>query len=210
MSHRIHTRHPFASVAALIALLLGAALAMIGAPAYAHDELIGSSPAAGSEVAQLPDEITLTFSGVLLDEAGTTQVVVTDASGTDLTDGDPTLDGTKLTQPLAAGTAASGIVTVTWRVVSSDGHPVSDQFTFTVAGGADTTPTESSPAEASPAATATPAPTGTAPAPTGTAPPADDEGGSPAVWIGAGVAILAALVAVFAATAAAKRRRSED
>lgn len=209
MSHKIHTRHPFASVAALIALLLGAALAMIGAPAYAHDELIGSSPAAGSEVAQLPDEITLTFSGVLLDEAGTTQVVVTDASGTDLTDGDPTLDGTKLTQPLAAG-IASGIVTVTWRVVSSDGHPVSDQFTFTVAGGADTTPTESSPAEASPAATATPAPTGTAPAPTGTAPPADDEGGSPAVWIGAGVAILAALVAVFAATAAAKRRRSED
>jgi len=124
----------------------------VAGPAFAHDELIGSTPVAGSQVDELPDEIVLTFSGVLLDESGATQVVVTDASGASLVAGDPVLDGTRLTQPLEG--AASGEVTVIWRVVSSDGHPVSDEFTFTVAGGGEsaTDPT------AAPIATSTPLP----------------------------------------------------
>ncbi|WP_242086052.1 copper resistance protein CopC [Microbacterium lacticum] len=212
MSHRIHTPRPFSAATALLALIVGFALTLVASPAVAHDELIGSSPAAGSEVDALPAEITLTFSGVLIDGAGTTQIVVTDASGADITGGDPVLDGTKVTQPLAAS-AAPGLVTVVWRVVSSDGHPVSDQFTFTVAGGSGASP-EASASASSPAATssAAVAPTGTAPSPTESA-PADDAGDgglSPAVWIGAGVAIFAALIAVFTATSAAKRRRTED
>ena len=136
MSQEVHTRLRVSAV--LIGLFAVIGIVFAGAPAWAHDELIGSSPAAGSEVDALPTEITLTFSGVLLDEAGATQIVVTDASGADITGGDPVLDGTKVTQPLAA-TPAPGVVTVVWRVVSSDGHPVSDQFTFTVgAGGAAT------------------------------------------------------------------------
>lgn len=212
MSHRIHTPRPFSAATALLALIVGFALTLVASPAFAHDELIGSSPAAGSEVDALPAEITLTFSGVLIDGAGTTQVVVTDASGADITGGDPVLDGTKVTQPLAAS-AAPGLVTVVWRVVSSDGHPVSDQFTFTVAGGSGASP-EASASASSPAATssAAVAPTGTAPSPTESAPADDagDGGMSPAVWIGAGVAIFAALIAVFTATSAAERRRTED
>ncbi|WP_447588245.1 copper resistance CopC family protein [Microbacterium lacticum] len=212
MSHRIHTPCPFSAATALLALVVGFALTLVASPAFAHDELIGSSPAAGSEVDALPAEITLTFSGVLIDGAGTTQIVVTDASGADITGGDPVLDGTKVTQPLAAS-AAPGLVTVVWRVVSSDGHPVSDQFTFTVAGGSGASP-EASASASSPAATssAAVAPTGTAPSPTESAPADDagDGGMSPAVWIGAGVAIFAALIAVFTATSAAKRRRTED
>ena len=212
MSHRIHTPRPFSAATALLALIVGFALTLVASPAFAHDELIGSSPAAGSEVDALPAEITLTFSGVLIDGAGTTQIVVTDASGADITGGDPVLDGTKVTQPLAAS-AAPGLVTVVWRVVSSDGHPVSDQFTFTVADGSGASP-EASASASSPAATssAAVAPTGTAPSPTESAPADDagDGGMSPAVWIGAGVAIFAALIAVFTATSAAKRRRTED
>ena len=212
MSHRIHTPRPFSAATALLALIVGFALTLVASPAVAHDELIGSSPAAGSEVDALPAEITLTFSGVLIDGAGTTQIVVTDASGADITGGDPVLDGTKVTQPLAAS-AAPGLVTVVWRVVSSDGHPVSDQFTFTVAGGSGASP-EASASASSPAATssAAVAPTGTAPSPTesASADDAGDGGLSPAVWIGAGVAIFAALIAVFTATSAAKRRRTED
>ncbi len=212
MSHRIHTPRPFSAATALLALIVGFALTLVASPAVAHDELIGSSPAAGSEVDALPAEITLTFSGVLIDGAGTTQIVVTDAAGADITGGDPVLDGTKVTQPLAAS-AAPGLVTVVWRVVSSDGHPVSDQFTFTVAGGSGASP-EASASASSPAATssAAVAPTGTAPSPTesASADDAGDGGLSPAVWIGAGVAIFAALIAVFTATSAAKRRRTED
>lgn len=133
MSHRIHTPRPFSAATALLALIVGFALTLVASPAFAHDELIGSSPAAGSEVDALPAEITLTFSGVLIDGAGTTQIVVTDAAGTALAAGDPVLDGTRLTQPLAG--SASGTVTVLWRVVSSDGHPVSGELSFTVGDG---------------------------------------------------------------------------
>lgn len=148
-SHRIHTRRPFALVAAVVA---GLALVLVGGPAFAHDELIGSTPVAGSQVDELPAEVVLTFSGVLLDEPGATQVVVTDASGASLVGGDPVLDGTRLTQPLEG--SASGEVTVIWRVVSSDGHPISDEFTFTVGSGGGGA---GEPA-ATPIATATPLP----------------------------------------------------
>ncbi len=132
MSHRIHNspRTPFA---AALAVLLGLALALVATPASAHDELIGSTPAADAQIDALPAELQLTFSGVLMDEPGATQLVVTDAAGTALAAGDPVLDGTRLTQPLAG--SASGTVTVLWRVVSSDGHPVSGEFSFTVGDG---------------------------------------------------------------------------
>lgn len=187
-SHRIHTRRPFALLAAVLA---GFALALVGGPAFAHDELIGSTPAAGSQVDELPTEIVMTFSGVLLDESGATEVVVTDASGTSLVAGDPVLDGTKLTQPLEG--SATGEVTVIWRVVSSDGHPVSDQFTFTVAGsggaGGET---------AAPIATASPLPG-----------PSMESTDFTWIWIVLGVVIVGlggALVAVLVAKSRGPRR----
>ncbi len=118
---------------ALIAVLLGLVLASIAAPAVAHDELIGAEPAADATVDTLPDALVLTFSGVLLDDAGATAVAVVDSSCTSLTAGDPVLEGTKLTQPLTPG--ADGVVTVQWRVVSSDGHPISGEYAFTVGAG---------------------------------------------------------------------------
>ena len=194
MSQEVHTRRHLPAV--LVGLLAAIGIVFAGAPAWAHDELIGSDPAVGAQVDALPAEITLTFSGVLLDEPGATDVVVTDAAGTDLTSGDPVIDGTRLTQQL--GGSAVGEVTVIWRVVSSDGHPVSDRFTFSVSGGGTDTPEGTAPA---------PAPTDTGTSPVGTTP--TDEGTSPALWIGAGTAIFAALVAVFISLSAAKRRRGE-
>lgn len=127
---------PLSRVSAAVLAALAVLVAVFGfaSPAFAHDELIGADPAAGSQVGELPAAVTMTFSGVLLDEPGATEVAVTDAAGTDLTDGAPQLEGTRLTQPLQG--SASGTVTVTWRVVSSDGHPISDRFTFAVGDGA--------------------------------------------------------------------------
>ena len=178
MSQEVHTRRHLPAV--LVGLLAAIGIVFAGAPAWAHDELIGSDPAVGAQVDALPAEITLTFSGVLLDEPGATDVVVTDAAGTDLTSGDPVIDGTRLTQQLSG--SAAGEVTVIWRVVSSDGHPVSDQFTFTVAGDAAV------------------APTGSAPSPTDAAPEDPDTAGTDMtgwLWGGALVAVLAACVIVF-------------
>ncbi|GAA1641065.1 copper resistance CopC family protein [Microbacterium flavum] len=185
MSQEIHTaRRPLALLFGLVAAL---ALVLAAAPAWAHDELIGSDPAAGSEIDALPSELTLTFSGVLMDEPGATEVVVTDATGASLVGGDPVLDGTRLTQPLTG--SASGAVTVIWRVVSSDGHPVSDQFTFTVGDGSAVLP---------------------APAPTATAPADSAPASLAGVWIIialVAVALGGALVAVLVARA---RRSRED
>ncbi|MFT3798752.1 copper resistance CopC family protein [Microbacterium sp.] len=133
-SSRIHNR-----VLAFAALVLAGILSLAAMPAWAHDELLGADPADGAHLDALPAEIALTFSGVLLDEPGATDIVVTDAAGTDLTDGDPVLDGTRVRQALQG--AGSGPVTVLWRVVSSDGHPISGQYAFTVGeGGATFTP----------------------------------------------------------------------
>jgi methionine-rich copper-binding protein CopC len=147
-------------VIALVAALLLAVLAGFASasPARAHDELLGTDPAADSTVDELPAELRLTFSGVIAAEAGASEVQVTDASGASLADGEPTAQDNVLTQPLSG--EASGAVTVVWKVVSSDGHPISGEYSFTVSG---------APA---PTDTGAPAPTDTgAPAPTETAEP---------------------------------------
>jgi len=118
---------------ALLGALLGALLVVVASPAWAHDELIGSDPAQDAVIDTLPEQIELTFSGILLNDEGATEMVVRDATGIDLTAGDPELDGVHVIQPLSG--EASGVITVQWRVVSSDGHPISDEFTFTVGTG---------------------------------------------------------------------------
>lgn len=192
MSHRVHT---FRSVlVGLVALLLGGLSIAVASPAWAHDELIGADPSVNADVGALPAQITMTFSGVLMDEPGATQVVVTDAAGASLTDGDPTLDGTHLTQSLSG--SASGPVTVTWRVVSSDGHPVSGQYTFTV--------------QAGPSQTVAPGETTTTQTPTAT-PTSSGDGGVPVfVWVLLGLVVAAALGALVAVLLRKSRATPED
>ncbi len=81
-------------------------------------------------------------------------IQVTDATGTPLTEGAPTVSGTVVTQALAG--SASGAVTVVWRVVSSDGHPIDGTFSFTVP--AAPTPTATVTPTTTPSATPTPSP----------------------------------------------------
>ena len=121
----------------LAATLLAAFLVLFAwpQPAAAHDSLIDSNPAADSTVETLPDELSLTFSAALIGGEGSTDVVVTDAEGTDVTDGEATLDGAMVVQPLASGGTA-GQYHVIWKVVSSDGHPTSGEFGFSVSTGA--------------------------------------------------------------------------
>lgn len=191
-------RFPVVPVA-LAATLLAAFLVLFSPlAASAHDALVSSSPEADSTVETLPSELTLTFSAKLITGDGATEVVVTDADGNSVTDGEPTVDGAIVTQPLQAE-AAAGEYHVIWKVVSSDGHPTSDEFFFTVTTGSVATPT----------ATPTTAPATVAPAPEETttpdatttpAPDADASSGASA-WIWAlsigGIAVIAALMVWF-------------
>jgi copper resistance protein C len=174
-AHRV-ARLPRLTVV-LAALILAAAAVLVGAPpAQAHDELLGSDPAAGSTVEGLPDALALTFSGAIAPDDGASEVQVTDAAGTSLVDGAPTAQDNVLTQPLAAeglGGEASGVITVLWKVVSSDGHPISGELSFTVTAAA--APTTSPTPSAEPTETTAPSAT-VEPAPTETAPPAEPAG----------------------------------
>lgn len=174
---------------ALAATLLAAFLVML-APlsASAHDALLASSPEADGTVETLPGELTLTFSNKLIDGAGATEVVVTDAAGTTVADGPATVNGAIVTQPLAEQGEA-GVYHVVWKVVSSDGHPTSGEFSFTVSTSTVVAPPEtSSPAPTAETGTTTET-TASSPAPT----EAPAEGDAVGPWL---LAIVGGLVVV--------------
>jgi methionine-rich copper-binding protein CopC len=163
--------------AAVTALLLAGGSLLIASPASAHDELISTDPAADAAVDALPAQMTFTFSGELATDPGATELLVTDAEGTSLADGDPLVEGTVVTQPLSG--EASGIITVLWKVVSSDGHPISGELAFTVTAAPAPTPTETPTPSTTPTETPTDVVT---PAPSETPAPTDDDSSFADVW----------------------------
>ncbi|MDN5790280.1 MAG: copper resistance protein CopC [Micrococcales bacterium] len=115
------------SVSTVFTLLLAWGLVLLtpGA-ALAHDVLEKTTPANGTTVAQLPQEVILTFSDTPI-EVGT-QIIVTSPSG-NVANGAPTIDGPQVVQQLLPQ-APAGDYTVTYRVTSQDGHPISGTFGF--------------------------------------------------------------------------------
>jgi copper resistance protein C len=176
----------------LAALLAALVLAPV---ALAHDTLVSSTPAAGEEVPRPPEQVVLTFSATIGEQFA--QVAVVDGAGTTYQVGQPAVDGPTLTQAVADLPAGEPL-TISYRVVSSDGHPIGGTVPFTVAAAAGGTPSPS--AEPTPQETPQETPLPVAQDPT--TPAADT---SPAVtgWlVGAGVLLLLAAAAWFA------RRRS--
>lgn len=114
-------------------LLLALCAVLVAAPsaAFAHDELIGSTPASDEIVETAPTQIDLRFSANPLEGAGATEVVVVSPSGTEVQQGDPVLDRNGVIQELS-GADERGTYTVLWRIVSSDGHPISGELLFSV------------------------------------------------------------------------------
>ncbi|WP_430591897.1 copper resistance CopC family protein [Humidisolicoccus flavus] len=118
----------FSGVALLAALQIGATQ-----PASAHDELIGSTPTSGEVLESAPSEITLEYSANVL-ELGAAMIVV-DQSDVEWATSEVEVNG-----PLVSATFSEvlpdGQYDVRWRVVSSDGHPISGVVPFQVGDGA--------------------------------------------------------------------------
>ena len=124
-------RRPSIAASLAVLALAGAAVLATAAPAQAHNFLVSSTPAAGELVTTLPETISVTTNGPLLDLSGAGAgfaIQVTDAAGTFYGDGCLTVSGSTLSTPAALG--AAGTYRVVWQVVSEDGHTVSDEFTF--------------------------------------------------------------------------------
>jgi len=198
-------RRPIAAIALAASLLAAFVVLFSPVSASAHDALTSSSPESGATVEVLPSEITLTFSADLITGEGATEVVVTDAAGASVTDGAAVTEGPTVTQPLAAE-AEAGEYHVVWKVVSSDGHPTSGEYFFTVSTG--TAPT----GEPSPAPTATEtisAPFATAaPSETPTATPDESTASSAWIWILVVAGVVVIVGGIATAVVLSRRARS--
>lgn len=128
MSKNLSARAVFA-----LTVLFVAGISVLGgsSAAFAHDDLVTSYPRADATVATSPDEITLTFSGELADMDGSSVIEVINDDGQNVAADTPDISGTSITQHLSPATT-TGLFTVRWKVVSSDGHPISDEYVYTV------------------------------------------------------------------------------
>lgn len=112
------------------AVLVSALLSI--APARAHDRLLEAEPADGSSVKSAEfSALTLKFSAEPLKLGN--HVVVTDADGTVVFDGEPRVDGTAVVAELMEPPSPGKLV-ARWRVVSSDGHPIAGEYSVNVVG----------------------------------------------------------------------------
>jgi methionine-rich copper-binding protein CopC len=173
-----------AAIAAVAAVLM-----LAPSPASAHDDLLGSDPEDGVVLETAPAQVELRYSAEPLDEPGGTIVRVVDPEGAEVQQGEPEVVDNAVIQAIAADAAVVGTYTVTWRVVSSDGHAISGELLFSVG-------EESEPADAP----------SEGPIP---------EDGVPtavvALWIIGGVVAIGVMGAVVAVLVAISRRRgSED
>ena len=114
--------------AVLAALLVGLAVVVAPAtPAAAHTKLSKAVPAARSTVTKPVTALSLTFSG-LIKQAGSA-VTVRGADGAEYQEAEPRAVDKTITQRVRA--LPVGAVTVAWKTVSGDGHPISGSYTFT-------------------------------------------------------------------------------
>lgn len=144
----------------LLGLAIGTAISLtLASPASAHDDIISSDPVADSTIETLPGEVTLTFSAEILDAVGTVALEVRTPDDVNIAKGSPQIHGTEVVQALSPS-RATGQFTVLWKVVSSDGHPISGIYTFNV-GSAQSMPaaTSTSPEAAETVVASEPTPT---------------------------------------------------
>lgn len=172
-----------------------------------HARLVSTSPTDG-ETLPTATEVALTFSQDV--DPRFLVLRVSGAQGDD-TDGQPVAAGRTVTQPLMAGLPA-GAHTVAYRVVSTDGHAVSGELTFTTT----TAPPTATPSPSASATPGSPTPTPAASAmpsasPRGVAlPPADGGGGFPWLRLVVVTVALALVVGAIAAWRALSRPPSGE
>ena len=101
-------------------------------PASAHAQLVSANPKAKSVLYVLPTQVKLMFDDDLIDVAGGNQIQVTDPKGKRIDVAESHLLGNQLNIDLKKSSVL-GRYTVTYRVLSADGHPISASYFFNLA-----------------------------------------------------------------------------
>ena len=127
---RTHPPATPATGARRAALLLAASAALVivpALPAAAHNYVIATTPAEGAVVTEQPGTISLETNDELLD-VGSSAMLVQGPDGRYYGDGCTEVVGA--TAVTEAELGQPGEYTVTWQVVSTDGHPISGTWAF--------------------------------------------------------------------------------
>lgn len=167
--------------------------------ASAHSELLESTPAAGSELNKAPTEVQLVFGESVQQQGGS--IVV--AAGDTIISQPKTfvVDGNTASVQLT-GPGEPGLYTVDFRVVSADGHVVSESFEYKVIDS--TSPSETD--------DPTQSPTTEEPLPetTNTATDTPEDSSSSVVWVlGLGAIGIVLVIAVISVAVRGRRERSD-
>ena len=110
-------------------------LSIAGTPTvHAHSSMVSSTPKNGSTVSALPTQVALTFNENLLVVKGKkpNAISITHRTEVPIRQGVVSVTKNVLTVPIASSQEIHGRITVSYRVVSADGHPVNGSFFFTV------------------------------------------------------------------------------
>ena len=99
--------------------------------AYAHSSMIEQFPKGNATISDMPLEVKLTFDEELLDLGSGNFVTVKDPSGKEITTGPTALLSSRISRKLTASTLP-GKYSVSYRVVSADGHVVEGTYQFTL------------------------------------------------------------------------------
>ena len=101
--------------------------------AFAHGEMVQAFPAADSNVPTAPAEVSIEFDGKLqiIGGANVNSIKVTDSQGQVISSPTAVVEGNKISTKLQL-TDITGLVSVHYRIVSEDGHPVEGDYSFTV------------------------------------------------------------------------------
>ena len=110
----------------LARLCLIAAL-LAGGGAQAHTQLVAATPPANAVVADAPADVVLEFS----EPVQALPARWFPANGGAPIEATPRVEGARLAFPVPAGLGA-GTQTLSWRVVSADGHPVGGSYVFSI------------------------------------------------------------------------------
>ena len=101
--------------------------------AFAHGEMVRADPAANSRVISAPAEVSIEFDGKLqvLGNATINSITVKDDKGQVISEPTSIVNGMKITSKLTS-LEVTGLISVSYRIVSEDGHPVEGEYSFTV------------------------------------------------------------------------------
>jgi copper transport protein len=106
-------------------------VALLPAPVDAHAELISTEPAAGARLDAAPAQVVLRFTESV--DVSDDAIEVLSASGDPVDVGDPAHpNGERSSIAVGLPSLDDATYVVSWRVISSDSHPVSGVFTFGV------------------------------------------------------------------------------